>query len=124
MTKAAALQAFFSSFGLNAYPTSAIADDTDIPFPYLTYELVTGALEDGEVGITVNVWFYTSSEAEPNAKAEEISKRIGRGGTSITCDDGIIWIKRGAPFCQSLNDSENASVKRRYINITLEYLTL
>lgn len=120
-TKAAALHEFFSSFGLPAYPVSSVPEDT--VFPWLTYELVTSAWEQGEVALVLNLWYYTESEATPNAKAEEISKAIGMGGALLPCDDGVIWLKRGSPWCQSLQDATDPMIKRRYINITAEYLT-
>ncbi len=121
MTKAAALYSFFSGFGMTAYPSTSVPDD--VTFPYLTYEVITSAWGGGETGLTVNLWFYTESEAEPNAKAEEISKAIGAGGKVLPCDGGYIWLKRGSPWCQSLTDDTSPSIKRRYINISAEYLT-
>lgn len=121
-TKAAALHEFFSSFGIPAYPVSSVPEDT--VFPWLTYELITSAWEEGEVGIVVNLWYYTESEATPNAKAEEISKTIGLGGATLPCDDGLIWVKRGSPWCQSLRDDTDPLIKRRYLNISAEYMTL
>ncbi len=121
MTKAAALYKFFSSFGMAAYAATAVP--YDVEFPYLTYELITSAWESGEVGITVNLWFYTTNEAEPNAKAQELSDAIGLGGKVIPCDGGYIWIKRGSPWFQSLRDGNDPNTKRRYINVTVEYLT-
>lgn len=122
MTKTAALQSFFSSFGISAYPSSSVPDD--VTFPYLTYDLITGAWGDEQVAITVNLWFYTESEAIPNAKAEEISKKIGLGGVNVACDDGTIWLKRGSPWCQSISDDTDKTIKRRYINVTAEFLTI
>lgn len=121
MTKGAALHEFFFSFGMDAYAASAVPDD--VTFPYLTYELITSAWEGGEVGLTVNLWFYTESEAIPNAKAQELSEAIGFGGVTIPCDGGFIWLKRGSPWCQSLSDEANPTIKRRYINVTAEYNT-
>ena len=121
MTKEAALQAFFERF-LPSYAASAVPED--VVFPYLTYELITGAWEEGEVGLTVNIWYYTTSEAAPNAKAREISEAIGLGGVQLPCDGGTIWLTRGAPWCQSLTDSTDARIKRRYLNITANYNTV
>lgn len=121
MTKAAALHQFFSSFDMTAYTATSVPEDA--VFPYLTYELITSAWDGGEVGLTVNLWFYTESEAIPNAKADEISKAIGIGGKVIPCDSGYIWLKRGTPWCQSLSDETSPTIKRRYINVTAEYLT-
>lgn len=120
MTKEAALQAFFERF-LPSYASSAVPED--VVFPYLTYDLVTSAWEEGEVSLTVNLWYYTTSEAAPNAKARELSQAIGRGGTQLPCDGGTIWLKRGSPWCQSLHDDADTRIKRRYINVTAEYLT-
>ncbi len=124
MTKAAALQQFFSSFGIPAYASASVPDDAR--FPWLTYDLSASAWDGnggGSVSLTVNLWYYTTSEATPNAKAEEISKAIGYGGKLLTCDDGYIWLKRGSPWCQSLHDESDSNIKRRYINITADYLT-
>jgi len=121
MTKAAALHKFFSSFGMTAYTDASVPEDAILP--YLTYELITSAWDGGEVGLTVNMWFYTESEAIPNAKAEELSCAIGHGGKILHCDEGLIWLKRGSPWCQSLTDETDKNIKRRYINVTAEYMT-
>lgn len=121
MTKAAALHQFFSSFGMEAYTAASVPEDSE--FPYLTYELITGAWGAEEVGMTVNLWFYTESEAIPNAKAEELSRTIGLGGKVLPCDGGFIWLKRGSPWCQSLSDETSPDIKRRLLNVTAEYLT-
>lgn len=123
MTKGAALQAFFERFmpGATYAATSVPSEET---FPYLTYELNIGGWEDGEVAITVNLWYRTESEAVPNAKAQEIADAIGLGGVTLPCDGGMIWLKRGSPWCQNLGDTSDAMIKRRYINVTAEYMTL
>lgn len=121
MTKGAALQAFFSQF-MDAYAASSVPED--VTFPYLTYELITSAWDGGEVGLTVNLWFYTTSEAVPNAKAQELSDAIGYGGVTLPCDGGFVWLKRGSPWCQNLQDDTDTNIKRRYINVTAEYMTL
>lgn len=121
MTKDKALHAWFSQF-LPAYPTSNVPEDA--VFPWLTYELSTGSWDSGEIALTVNLWYYTESEAIPNAKAQELSDAIGYGGVTIQCDGGFIWIKRGSPWCQNLQDDTDPNIKRRYINVTAEYMTL
>lgn len=121
MTKEAALYRFFSSFGLAAYADSAVPEDAILP--YLTYQVAVSAFEEGQVPLTVNLWYRTESESAPNQKAREISQVIGQGGVVLPCDGGYIWLKRGSPFCQSLSDGADPQIKRRYINITVEYLT-
>ena len=121
MTKGAALQAFFGGI-MTAYAASAVPDDATLP--YLTYDLITSAWGDSEVGLTVNMWFRTTSEKEPNAAVDKLSKAIGLGGVQLPCDDGIIWLKRGSPWAQSLTDETDKTIKRRYINVTAEYITI
>ena len=120
MTKEAALQAFFERF-LPSYAAASVPDD--VTFPYLTYDLITSAWEEGEVGLTVNLWYYTTSEATPNAMARTLSEAIGLGGVLLPCEDGAVWLKRGSPWCQSLYDNADPRIKRRYINVTAEFLT-
>ena len=121
MTKEAALHGFFNSFGIPGYPATAVPDDA--VFPWLTYDLITDAWGGGEIGLTVNLWYYTTDEASPNAKAREFSNALGIGGKIIPCDEGYIWLKRGSPWCQSLRDETDPNIKRRYINVAAEYLT-
>jgi hypothetical protein len=121
MTKYAALYQFFSGFGLTAYPDTAVPDD--VIFPYLTYSATTNGWDAGETALTVNLWYNTESESIPNAKAQEIAAALGTGGKRILCDGGFIWLKRGSPWCQSLTDETTPSIKRRYINVSAEYMT-
>lgn len=120
MTKAAALHQFFNQF-LPFYPASSVPKDVD--FPYGTYEPVTDAWEGGEVGLTVNLWYYTASEKAPNDKAQELSVVIGRSGAIVLCDGGYIRIMRGSPWCQGLKDDADTMIKRRYLNITARFYT-
>lgn len=121
MTASAALNKFWNGFGIDAYPSNSVPKDTT--FPWLTYEMRTGYFNDPAANIAVNLWYHTESEAAPNNKAKEIGDAIGLGGIQIKCDDGLIWIKRGSPWCISLTDEADATIKRRQLNVTLEFLT-
>ena len=74
MTKNKALYAWFNEF-MPFYRASSVPDD--VVMPYGTYEYTDGAFDAGEIGLTVNLWFRTESEAVPDEKAQELSKRIG-----------------------------------------------
>lgn len=120
MTKAAAIYQFWSSFGLTAYEENTVPTDAD--FPYITYQLVTDSF-DREIPITASIWYRSESWAGINAKTEEISQTISRGGKIIPCDGGVIWLKRGQPFAQSMGDESDDLIKRKYLNITAEFMT-
>ena len=122
MTKEDALYNFFNSFGIVGYRITSVPDD--VIFPFLTYDAPVSSFEEDPVSITANLYYYTDSEADPDAKAEEIRQAIGMGGVFLDCDGGSIWLKWGSPWCQSLVDDTNKNIKRRYINITAEYLMI
>jgi hypothetical protein len=122
MTQEAAIYQFLSSFGIPAYAATSVPDQA--MFPYVTYDLVLGEWGEPEVNLPVNVWYRTDSEAEPNAKVREISQALGRGGVLVPCDNGMLWLKKGSPWAQAVTvDGEDEKVKRRYININIEFLT-
>lgn len=120
MTKAAAIYQFWSGFGLTAYEENTVP--TDAAFPYVTYQLVTDSF-DREVAATASLWYRSESWTSINAKTEEISRYIGRGGRLIDCDGGFIWLKRGSPFSQNMGDESDDLIRRKYINVTVEYMT-
>lgn len=134
MTPAAALYQFFASAipGWSAYsetavPSQAAGDAYDAAFPYLTYSLPTSSFDFGEVSIAVNLWHKAANnqkipETVMNDAANALSAAIGRGGVTLPCDGGFIWLKRGTPFAQAMQD-EDTTIKRRYINITAEFCT-
>ena len=107
---------------LPAYAHTAVPKDT--VYPWLTYEASFAAFDAGDIPLIVNLWFHTFSEAIPNAAAQELSERIGLGGVQIPCMGGYIWLKRGSRFVQSVRDDADPYIKRRYIQLSAEYLTL
>ena len=120
MTKAAAIYQFWNSFGLTAYEENSVPDEAQ--FPYITYQLVTDSF-DREIPLSASLWYRSESWTAINAKTEEISQKISRGGKIIHCDDGAIWLKRGQPFAQSMGDESDDLIKRKYLNITAEFIT-
>lgn len=142
MTKDKALYAFFNHLVhkweavggqyvktdeyVTAYVDTNVMDEngnTENLFPRLTYTAVFDSWGGEPVSLTVNLWDRVFGESVMNEMAFEISKAIGYGGKIIPCDGGYIWLKRGSPFCTSLTDSVDTTIKRRYINVTAEYLT-
>ena len=120
MTKAAAIYQFWNSFGLTAYEENSVPDDA--AFPYITYQLITDSF-DHDVAATASLWYRGERWTGINAKTEEISQKISRGGKIIPCDGGAIWLKRGQPFAQSMSDESDDLIKRKYLNITAEFVT-
>lgn len=123
MTKEAALYNFWSMFGLPAYEENSVPTGEDgAEFPYITYQVVTDSFGN-DVALTGSVWYRSTSWKEANAKAQEISNTLSRGGVTIACDGGIIWLRRGVPFAQSMGDDSDDLIKRKYINLVAEFMT-
>lgn len=122
MTKAAAIHEFFSSFGIPAYLNTSVPDYREVDMPFLTYQYIASGFSGGSVFPTIQIWYKTSSEAIPNAKADEIYRRIGEG-ILLECDDGFIKLEHGNPWCVS-SANDDTTVKLRQINITMTYYTM
>lgn len=120
MTPEAAIYGFMSGFGIPAYAATSVPDDAE--FPYITYELAVDDFWGGDTALSMSIWYRGESEAEPNAKAREVSKAL-TGCKCLACDGGGIVLKKGSPFCQSMADGSDSMVKRRYINLTAEFIT-
>lgn len=121
MTPEAAIHEFLAGFGIPAYATASVPDEAT--FPYLSYDLVIPDYGE-QATMTVNVWYRTTSEAEPNAKARQIGRTIGHGGVILECDDGAVWLTKGSPWAQAVSVAEEDDmVKRRYLNVNVEFFT-
>lgn len=119
MTKAGAVYNFWNSF-LTAYEENTVP--TDAQFPYITYQLVTDSFGN-EVQMTASIWYRSESWTAINLKTDEISEHIGYGGIMIPFDNGSIWLKCGSPFAQNMGDDNDSLIKRKYLNLTVEYLS-
>ena len=120
MTKAAAIYQFWNSFGLTAYEENTVP--TDATFPYITYQLVTDSFER-EIPLTASLWYRSESWTAINGRGEVISQKISRGGKIICCGGGGRWLKRGQRFAQNMGDESDNLIKRKYLNITAEFMT-
>lgn len=124
MTKEQRLNQFWSSFGLLAYEENSVPDGEDAPdFPYLTYSVTTDSL-GSQVALTASLWYRSSHWTAVNAKTAEISAAIGMGGIALPIDGGVMWLMRGQPFAQNMSDPDDNMIRRKYLNLTVEYLTL
>lgn len=120
MTKDKAIFEYFNNF-MQSFPATSVPEEAQ--FPWLSYEIAFGSFGDGDYSIRVSIFDYTESEAGPNKLADDLRHYIEEHDT-IKCEEGRIWVKPGTPWCQALNDDVNPSIKRRLINIDIEYLTI
>ena len=121
MTKERAIHAFWNSFGVKAYEESSVPDDAE--FPRITYSMESDSFEN-VVSMTANVWYRSTSWEGATDLTTEIAKRIKEHGHAIVpYDGGYAYIVGGNPFSQRIDDPDD-TIKRIYINIQTEYLSL
>lgn len=118
MTKEAALSKFFNQF-MKAYPNTSVPDDA--VFPYMTYSVEDGVFNT-TTSMTVQMWFKTDSEAEPNRKARELKEALSHGGKLILFDAGGVWLTSGTPWCVNATAQDDKTIKLRQINIEVNHL--
>ena len=120
MDKAQALDAFFSSFGWEAYDENSVPEDA--PKHYITYEINTDSIGN-QILISASLWDYNESWARLQQKAEEIAQYIvTQQPPSIPIDNGRLYITKGVPFAQRQEGIE-APWKRMLLNIGIEFFT-
>lgn len=120
MTKAAAIYNFWNSFDIPAYEENNVP--TDAPYPYITYQFISDKF-DYDVAMTASIYYRSSSDVQINAKAEEIGTFIDNIPKPQKIDGGRMMIKRGNPFSTPMGDENDNLVKRRILNIVVEYMT-
>lgn len=122
MTKAAALHQFFSSFGIPAYVSTSVVNEDgeeDSTFPYLTYEYSVGGFDDTTYP-TVELFYYTESLAQINAKAAEISN-VCHNGAPIRFDGGGAMIYSGS--WDGIRDEVSVNIKRLRSNFSINWIS-
>ena len=123
MTKNAAIQSFFESFGLPAFPSASVptSGEEKPAFPYLTYSVPTSSDMD-VVPCDASLWYRTESWTGINAKTQEISQFIGKSHL-LECDGGGIIVRKGTPFAQPMGDDTDNMIKRKILNLQLTFVT-
>lgn len=121
MTKGEAIQQFWESFGLTAYDETTVPDDA--PFPYITYSVSTGSIDD-TVNSNTSIWYRSYSWKEISEKTEEISQAIAKmNPPSVKINGGRLYITKGVPFAQRMRDESDDTIRRMLLNINYEFLT-
>lgn len=119
MDKEQALQSFFSQFDVPAYDEYTVPEDAVLP--YITYETITDNFGAQNV-LTASIWDRNTSWASVIGILHKIENKLGYGGQTINYDGGLLWVKRGMPFAQRMNDTDD-SIRRIVLNLEIEYLS-
>lgn len=121
MDKAQVVHNFWSSFGIPAYDENTVPDDAT--FPYITYSVSTGSLDDF-VLLTATVWYRSYSWADITHKVDEITRRLTEmSPPTIKFDGGRAYFVKGDPFAQRMSEVNDDMTRRMYLQVNAEFLT-
>ena len=112
---AKALHAFFSSFGLPAWPEDAVPEESSLP--YITYTLAEPYWTESAI-LQARVWYRDKSFAAVHDKTAQILRRIGEG-VKVPAGSGWICIRPGTPLAQRMPMPGDPDLKVTYINMQL-----
>ena len=112
---AKALYAFYSGFGLPAYPEDGVPSDAALP--YITYTIVQPDFIDSAVH-QARIWYQSDSYAGVNAKADEIIAAVGRG-LLLPAGNGAVCLRPGTPLAQHMPIEGKPEIKIVYLNFQL-----
>ena len=114
---AKALYAFYSGFGLPAYPEDGVPSDGALP--YITYTIVQPDFIDSAVH-QARIWYQSDSYAGVNAKADEIIAAVGRG-MMLPAGEGFVRLRPGTPLAQHMPIEGKPEIKIVYLNFQLNF---
>lgn len=121
MNKYQAMYKWFNDLGIPFYVDTNVPDMKEIEYPYGTYQNITGNWTD-QVSITVRLYYRTTSEKEINAMVQKLTDKL-KENNQVICDDGMLWLNSGTPYCQAVSDEEDDTIRSRYINLLVDYFT-
>lgn len=116
------MQNFWSGFGVPAYDENSVPDDQYKVFPHITYDVVIGDTMD-ETAMSASIWTRSSQWISAIQLYDAVNDALNNGGVILPCDGGGLWIKKGSPWAQRLGDASDGSVKRIFMNITVEFIS-
>lgn len=119
MDKAQAYNAFWNGFNVPAYDSASVPDTAT--FPRITYTAATDNYEHTLL-LTADLWYRESTWENATQKVEEIGQYI-ENMSPMPCDGGYLYITRGNPFAQRMEDPDDDKIRRYYININVSFLT-
>ena len=119
MDKEQALQDLWGSFGVPAYDSSTVPKDATLP--RITYQCSVDSFGT-PVFMTASIWDRSTSWASVTALKNQISNAIGFGGILKHYDGGAMWITRGNPFAQRMQDTDD-SIRRIVLSVVVEFIS-
>ena len=127
MDREQALNTFWNSFDVPAYDKNSVPTDAEFkarsiePFPRITYDVTVNDFGT-PTSLFASIWTRETGWGIITTLAHKIDSRLSEGGQTIRYDGGVIWIKKGNPFQQRMDDPEDKTIRRIIVNVEVEYL--
>ena len=132
MNKQQAYNNFWAGFGVFAFEENSVPDDSVIKqlieagaaeskYPYITYQVITDDL-DHPIYPMASIYDRNSSWEKADKLANTISARIKEMGT-IKLDNGRMFINKGNPFSQHMDEEGDKAIRRIVLNLAVEFFT-
>lgn len=116
------LQNFWSGFGVPAYDENSVPDEQYRVYPHITYDVVLGESMD-ETAMSASIWTRSSSWKSASDLFNLVNDTLSNGGVILPYEQGGLWIKKASPWAQRLGDASDGSVKRIFLNISVEFIS-
>ena len=120
MDKWQAINAFWNGFGIPAYDENTVPVGASMP--YITYEAKVSDFEN-PISLSASVWYYSNSLKDISNKVDEIYRRI-HPWLAVPIDGGYMYMYPGVPFAQRMQEPGNDAVKRVYLIMEVEFMTI
>ena len=120
MDKEQALHSFWKRLNIPAFAEGSVPDDT--PKPYVTYQKISGRLEDA-LFPTATIWTRSESWAQADSLKNQLEDLFVTGGVIIKINKGRAYIAQGTPFAQQITSEADNLIKGYQINLAVEVLT-
>lgn len=120
MDKYEALYSFWSRFNIPAYEENSVPDESEVSFPYITYQAVSSSFDEDAV-VNSSIWTRSTSWLTADTIANSIEEYLKNGGVTVPYNNGVIWITPGVPFAQSMGDPDDDRIKRKVLSVTLHF---
>ncbi len=132
MNKQQAYNSFWSGFGVLAFEENTVPDEEVIQelieggaaesrYPYITYQVLTDDLGH-PIYPTASIYDRSTSWQKADTLANTIAARIQQMKT-IKLDDGRMFITRGSPFSQHMDEEGDKAIRRVVLNLAVEFFT-
>lgn len=115
MTETAkALNAFYSGFGIAAYPENSVPSDAELP--YITYTVIEPEWRNASIH-QARVWYRSESYTAINAKVDEILAAVGEL-VMLKTAGGYVALRPGNPKAQ-YQPMDEPEIKVAYLNFQI-----